>query len=176
MLGGPDPAESLAEGRFEEATVDLKELASRCENGSRGREAVLVWATVELDPRNDRGSAETAARLAARYLQFPGLEPTQVSAGEALYLLALDRGAPRVRAPLDFPGVAPRFGRCGGSNPEPALLRELPEHPGTPTWLALRNTRRALLSARARADSLEAELERIRKVLGQGSSPDGGRE
>lgn len=165
--GGDDPnlAGPLAAGDFKAATLELKSLAARCENGERGREAVLLWTTLELDVRNPRGSAQTAAKLAARYLQLPDAEPAGISAAESLYLLALDRGARPVTDPWAFGQVAPRFSRCGEPSPEPNVLRRLPEHPGTPSWRALR-------WSRAQADSLESELERIRKLLQQGGGRD----
>lgn len=159
--GDANPVGPLAGGDFETATAVLKARAARCENGERGREAVLQWTAIELDLRNSRGSPTTAANLAARYLQLPDADPAGVSAAESLYLLALDRGATPVKDPWAFGLVAPRFSRCSDPSPEHRLMRELPQHPGTPSWRALR-------WSRAQTDSLETELERIRKLLQQG--------
>lgn len=162
--GGSGAAGPLAGGDFRMATAGLRERASRCESGERGREAILVWAAIELDARNAEGSPETAARLAAHYLQLPDAEPAGISLAESIYLLALDRGARPVENLRAFPELPRRFTQCGDARLEPALLRELPAHPGTPAWRALR-------SAREQVDSLSAELDRIRKLLGQGGDP-----
>ena len=163
--GHAGPAGPLAHGDFQAAVAALRDRAASCQNGERGRQAVLLWTALELDPRNTRGSPRTAAGLAARYLQLPDARPAGVSTAEALYLLALDRGASPVEDPWSFRQVAPRFSHCDEPSPEPRVLRQLPEHPGTPSWRALRRSR-------AQADSLESELERIRRLLQDG---DGGR-
>lgn len=162
--GGSGEAGPLGGGDLAAATAGLRGRAGRCESGDRGREAILVWAAIELDPRNSRGSAQTAAHLTAHYLQLPEAEPAGISLAEALYLLALDRGARPVDDSPTFPGLARRFTSCGDTRVQPALLRKLPAHPGMPAW-------RALNSTREQADSLRAELERIRRLLGQGGDP-----
>lgn len=167
--GGPDVAGPLSGGDFEAATTDLRKQAARCESGERGREAVLVWATLELDMRNPAGSPDTAARLTAAYLQLPDATPAGISAAEALYLLALDRGASTVEDPWAFSGVAPRYSRCGQQSRHPVVVRELPAHPGTPSLREINEVHRALHLSRKQADSLRAELERIRKLLQQRS-------
>lgn len=160
----PGPLEG---GDFGAATAGLRQQAAACENGERGREAVLLRAMLELDLRNSGGSPDTAARLAARYLQLPDATPAGISAAESLYLLALDRGASTVEEPWELSGVAPRFSRCGSPAPKPGLLRQLPEHPGTPGLWELNEVHRELYLSRQQADSLRAELTRIRKLLGQ---------
>jgi hypothetical protein len=164
---GRGVATPLEDGDFRAATLSLREQAARCENGRPGREALLVRAMLELDLRNPAGSPDTAARLAAHYLQLPDATSAGVSAAESLYLLALDRGASAVQEPWRFPGVASRFSRCGAPPPEARLLRELPEHPGTPTLRELNEVHRELYWSQQQADSLKAELARIRKLLGQ---------
>lgn len=165
--GGSDVAGPLEGGDFQAATAGLRKQASRCESGVRGREAVLLRAMLELDLRNPAGSPDTAAWLAARYLQLPDATPAGVSAAESLYLLALDRGASSVDDPWSHDGVAPRFTHCHSSAPPPHMLRELPAHPGTPTLRELNEVHRALYWSQQQADSLKAELARIRKLLGQ---------
>lgn len=157
----------LHDGDFQAATAELRKQAAHCRNGERGREAVLLRATLELDLRNPAGSPDTAARLAARYLQLPDATPAGISAAESLYLLALDRGASSVDDPWSYPGVAPRFSHCGRSAPASSLLRELPAHPGTPSTRELNEVHRALYWSQQQADSLKAELARIRKLLRQ---------
>lgn len=165
--GGSGVAGPLEDGDFRAATDGLRRQAAACESGERGREAVLVRAMLELDLRNTGGSPDTAARLAAHYLQLPDATPAGISAAESVYLLALDRGASTVEDPWNFPGVSPRFSRCGSPSPEPGLLRELPVHPGTPGLRELNEVHRELYLSRRQVDSLQAELARIRKLLGQ---------
>ena len=165
--GSSGIAGPMEDGDFQAATVQLRQQAAACRNGDRGREAVLVRAMLELDLRNAGGSPDTAARLAARYLQLPDATPVGISAAESLYLLALDRGASSVQDPWVYQGVAPRFSRCGAPSPEPGLLRELPEHPGTPGLWELNEVHRALYLSRQQVDSLRSELARIRRLLGQ---------
>lgn len=171
---------------FDAAARELAELAETCESGLWGRDAVLVLASLELNPRNTGGSPSSAARLAARYLQIPSAPSTAVA--ETLYLLAVDLGGKPVADPLaESPGAvgtALAFENCDVPR-EPVLVREIPHHPGLPT------TRMTLVRASAERDSLaavvdslalraaelEAELDRIRRLLapasvrGRGGSP-----
>jgi hypothetical protein len=165
---GARAAGPLEDGDFQAATERLRQLAAACENGERGRESILVRAMLELDLRNPGGSPDTAARLAARYLQLPDATPDGVSAAESLYLLALDRGASTVEEPWAMRGVAPRFSHCRAPSSEPSQLRELPAHPGTPGLWELNEVHRELYLSKQQVDSLKAELARIRKLLGQG--------
>lgn len=195
------------EGDFGSAGRHLRRLASRCESGERGREAVLLLAAVEVDPRNPDPSPAAAAHLAARYLQMPEAPAWTLTVAGTLYLTALDLGANPVRDPFapipsldgtaaeagDEPAderevgpwrVARRFEDCGAETAPARTVRELPEHPGTPLWRAVQNARAERDSLarradslearadearrlRARVDSLEAELRRIRSLLQQ---------
>ena len=171
------------QGDFQAASEQLRELASRCETGPWGREAVLMLGSLELSPENPERSPHRAAALLGRYLQAPGAPVESVVLAEALYLLALEVGAD----PLDDPlapspateGLASAWENC--LSPEkPVLIRSLLEHPG-PTTLAetlqtgmvrqeaLENRADSLSALvevlRARNASLEAELERIRRLL-----------
>lgn len=91
---------ALEQGRFGQAYRDFRALARRCESGTEGREAVLLLATLELDPRNPARLAPAGAQLAARYLQTPSLSVTSLRVAESLYLLALDLGAAPVEDPF----------------------------------------------------------------------------
>lgn len=168
---------------FDAAARELAELAETCESGLWGRDAVLVLASLELDPRNPSGSPSSAARLAARYLQIPGTP--SVAVAETLYLLAVDLGGEPVADPLSQSpgavGTALAFENCDVPR-EPVLVREIPRHPGPPT------TRTTLVRASAQRDSLatvvdslalraaelEAELDRIRRLLAPDSVRGGG--
>lgn len=166
-----DPVAPLARGDFAEATARLAGLARQCDRGKLGRRAILMRAMLELDPRNPTGSPDTAALLAGRYLQLPDAEPMGIAMAETVYLLALDRGGSPVEEPWAYPAVAPRFTGCDRSGALPGHLRELPTHPGTPASRALADTWRALRVARDQVEALQAELERIRKLLGREPGP-----
>jgi hypothetical protein len=168
---------------FDEGARELAELAERCESGFWGRDAVLVLASLELDPRNVDGSPSSAARLAARYLQIPGAPAAAVA--ETLYLLAVDLGGEPVSDPLaqspEAAGTSFAFDDCDLPR-EPVLVRELPLHPDSPS------TRTTLLQAAAQRDALaavvdslalrtaelEAEIDRIRRLLAPDTVRGGG--
>ena len=179
-------AAALESGRFEPAARTLRELASRCESGTRGRDAVLLLAAVEVDPRNPRPSPAAGAQLAARYLQIPGGDPSTATLAETLYLLALDLGATPVDDPFSsvpaapasdaedegetanggevrFWRVAERFEGCGEGGRRSAGVT-LPEHPGMPLWQAVESAyqERDSLAARSAAGAEEAARLRVR--------------
>ncbi|MFP3948751.1 MAG: hypothetical protein ACOC8K_01685 [Gemmatimonadota bacterium] len=90
---------ALDEGRYGEAYGIFQELASSCEAGEEGSDAILLLATAELDPRNPARFPTGTAHLAARYLQVSPLTVTARAVAESLYLLALDLGARPVEDP-----------------------------------------------------------------------------
>lgn len=182
---------ALDRSDFAAATADLSWLVSRCEAGSRGRTALLLFASSELDLRNPHGSPAAAARLAAAYIRLPWIDEREVSIARTLYLMALDRGgaADSAAAEASLPPLASRFDHCdGGGVPEWSL--EPPEHPGVTTAERLDRLARLeaelALSADSLADvqarnaaqatrirELEAEIERVRRLLrgGGGTLP-----
>jgi hypothetical protein len=172
---------------LEAAARELAELAERCESGPWGRNAILMLAALELNPHNASGSPSAGARLAARYLQVPGASAGSLAVAETLYLLAVDLGAEPVADPFenatDAVETALAFEDCDAIR-ETVVAREIPRHPGPAT------TRGALVRASAQRDSLaavadsltaraaelEAELDRIRRLLvpdsiGRGGHP-----
>jgi hypothetical protein len=168
---------------FQGAGETLGELAAQCEAGPWGREAVLIMGALELSPRNPGGSPSVAAGLLARYLQEPSSPPASLILAETLYLAALDRGGAPVAEPFASdpaaPPVAPRFAACHRES-EPEPLRALPTLPAPgSTWEALGRVRSERDSLAVLADSLarrndaltgrnaslEAELDRIRRLL-----------
>lgn len=155
-------------GDFEEAQRELRVLATRCESGRPGRDAVLLLGSLELSPRNPGGDPGVASVILARYLQLPGPTEASRTLAETLYLLALDRGADPVEDPWnDQEGVPPiplRFGDC--DDPVPPWARPLPEHPGPSTTAeTLRRARVQRDSLASVADSLAAELVRMDQEL-----------
>ena len=183
---------ALYDGRYAEAYWIFRELASTCEAGEEGREAILLLATAELDPRNPARFPPGAAYLAARYLQVPSLGVTARAAAESVYLLALDLGAPPVEDPYaPIPAnpalamddrsrieetragdgsaqswsAAARFRNCSSPASGEEVVRDLPtlSGPSLHTTLEIVLDQRDI--ARSRVDSLSAELERIRGLL-----------
>jgi len=192
---------------FADARPDLEWLVSRCEAGRRGRTALLLFASAELDARNPRRSPAEAARLAGAYLRLPWADPEELPLARTLYLMAVDleppaEAAASVAGPVpdtvtldslatDSSAVravplAERFEHCDGSG-TPKRFGSVPAYPGATTAERLVRLRSEL---DARADSLEharteiaerekkiadlqAEIDRIRKLLkgGGGTSP-----
>ncbi|MDT8368836.1 MAG: hypothetical protein RQ745_06485 [Longimicrobiales bacterium] len=184
---GPSPVESrfqagtraLESGEWEQAREALAEVASRCESGERGRGAILLLSTLELDARNPDADPARAASFAVRYLMLPDAPNEGHAIARTLYVLAIDQGAP---ADLDAElGTAPRFSDC--EQPVDSVDRSaLPVHPGTPAALVLDSLRAerdahqsraaaladTLQTVRSRVVELEAEIERIRDLLKAG--------
>lgn len=200
----PSPAEihygsavaALDSADFVSARADLTWLVGRCEAGSRGARALLLLASAELDARNPDRSPHRAAQLAARYLELPGAAGDDLPVAQSLYLLALDLGgspgAPSPRADADssqvtLPPLAPRFQRCDDSVTV-VDSASLPAYPGTTVARRMAELQRLLqertdslrvaragMAARDRKiEELQAEIERIRKLLkgGGGVPPD----
>ena len=62
----------MANGDFAGAETAFRDAASRCESGSEGRRALLFLSFLALDPRNPAAHPDSAALMAARYLNLPG--------------------------------------------------------------------------------------------------------
>lgn len=168
----------LEAGRYEAAAAALREVASRCESGERGRHALLLLAALDLDPRNAEAEPDSAALMAARFLYLPGLPVAERPLGETLYVLALDRGGdPDLRPTEGEGGLAERFSDCG--EPVSGRVVTLPVLPTSQEGESIVELEAERDSAVARATELasenealearvaelEAELERIRRIL-----------
>jgi hypothetical protein len=182
----------LADGDFAGADRAFRESASRCESGREGRRALLFLSFLAQDPRNPEAQPDSAALLAARFLNLPNKTPDEALEAEALYVAALDRGAdPDLRIDPAAPGLAVRFGGCDEPFP-PREVRPLPVL-DSPTFLLLQSIdaeRSALMDQnqalrleaeelgltveesgltieelRLTVEELQAELERIRALL-----------
>lgn len=169
---------------FSAAKPDLEWLVGRCRAGEEGRRALLLMASAELDVRNPGGSAAEAARLARAYLELPWGDETEVPIARSLYLLALDLEAVpgyvphQVSATASAVPLAARFDHCDGGG-EARRSEEPPVLAGPTTGQRFANLRfeldarsdslslaRASVSAQAlKIEELEAEIERIRKLL-----------
>ena len=103
----------MADGDFAAAEMAFRDAASRCESGSDGRHALLFLTFLALDPRNPAAHPDSAALMAARFLNLPGNTREETLEAEALYVTALDYGAdPELRIDPVNPGFAVRFGAC----------------------------------------------------------------
>jgi hypothetical protein len=177
---------------YQAAREDLAWLVGRCEAGPSGRRALLLLASAELDVRNASGSAGEAARLAKAYLDLSPPEDPEAPIARTLYLLAMDLvGAPGyVPHQVDASGagavsVAERFEECDATG-RPQASVVAPEHLGTTTGAriaglqaeldartdSLSEARAGLAAQAQKIQELEAEIERIRRLLrGGGDSP-----
>ena len=175
----------MADGDFAGAELAFRDAASRCESGSDGRRSLLFLSFLALDPRNPTAHPDSAALMAARFLNLPGKTREETLEAEALYLTALDYGAdPELRIDPVYPGLAVRFGGCDQpfpprvdrplpilESPTSGLLKSLDEERGTLTQenqqlrYTVRRLRHGSDSLQAQVDTLEAELERIRQLI-----------
>jgi hypothetical protein len=175
----------MADGDFAGAEMVFRDASSRCESGSDGRRALLFLSFLALDPRNPAAHPDSAALMAGRFLNLPGNTREETLEAEALYITALDYGAdPELRIDPVNPGLAVRFGDCDQpfpprddrplpilDNPTSGLLKSLDEERGNLTQAnqqlryTVRQLRQASASLQAQVDTLNAELERIRKLI-----------
>ena len=175
----------MADGDFAGAEMDFRDAATRCESGSDGRRALLFLSFLALDPRNPTAHPDSAALMAARFLNLPGKTREETLEAEALYITALDHGAdPELWIDPADPGFAVRFGDCDQpfpprtvrllpilDSPTSGLLKSLDEERGTLAQenqrlrYTVRQLRHASDSLQAQVDTLEAELQRIRRLI-----------
>ena len=179
-----DGLRALREGDYAAASSTFRWLASRCEAGPQGRQAVLLLASANLDPRNPGASPDEGARLAAAFLGMPGADAGERAVAETLYLLALELGAgipasPESRSAAgssSYLDIANRFGECGRPGRSTAVAYDslLPAPPDTALATRLMRTRAQRDSLAARLTELAAELARIRALLQGDVPPDTG--
>lgn len=175
----------MAAGDFADAEGAFRDAASRCESGPSGRRSLLFLSFLALDPRNPTAHPDSAALMAARFLNLPSKARQETLEAEALYITALDHGAdPELRIDPANPGFAVRFGNCDQpfpprddrplptlDSPTWGLLKSLDEERSTLTQAnqqlryTVRQLRLASDSLQAQVDTLETELERIRKLI-----------
>lgn len=174
---------ALDEGDFAAARPSLRRLVADCTASSRRiwRRAALLLASAELDTRNRDATPDTAAVVAARVIRQSAGGETDVALARTLYVLAIDRGA----TPVGDEGLqanpeASSTDCAAAQDSIPSGVDGLPDvaSPTTARRLAalqdtlalrtdsLRALRRDLSAAGARAEALEAEIARIRKLLG----------
>ena len=91
--GGLDAgALALRRGEFVQAREALVEVRRTCGDARLGRQALLLIAALEVDPRNPTGDPDHAAALAGYWLSRPETFPWMRPLAETLYLQALRAG------------------------------------------------------------------------------------
>lgn len=80
-------------GDFATASNRYATVAAICPVDELGRQASLLLAAAELDPRNPGGRPQVSAELAAFQITHPGGPEWMQPLAEELYLTALDQGA-----------------------------------------------------------------------------------
>ena len=181
-------AVALESDDFNEAALRLAPLIDGCLDEPLARRAALLRASMELDPANPDGSADAAAKLAARVLRSSPPDEIAHAQARALYRMAVDAGGSR--------DVPPETQGCSGN--ELTTLR-MPGITGPTTderLRALSDTLRAQADtlaalshalaaqtdslehalsraheAERHARALEEELNRIRQLLRGGTEP-----
>lgn len=170
---------ALRRGEFGRAAEALAEARRTCGEARLGRQALLLIAALEMDPRNPSGDPDRAAALAGHWLTRPETFPWTRPIAETLYLQALRAGG----GPYAEPAAAPAGVRellemvrpaDGAGETCDALEWEVLAAGGLPD-LDRRRPRGSAGGAgrlhddnarlRERVARLEAELERIRETL-----------
>lgn len=177
----------LADARFGAAEEALASVRERCGDAPLGRQALLLTAALELDPRNPDRRLDLGTELAGRYLQLPEQEGWIRPTASSLYLLGRELGGgielhtdslQRLRTRLeDVTGSpAPGAGSCEAHGSTTRGLNALPRLDVAPvpervrSALASKDSALDSMSAvqdslRSQIDSLQREIRRIRETL-----------
>jgi uncharacterized protein YbjT (DUF2867 family) len=150
--------QALSNGDYTAAHEHLAWVAEHHANREEGQRALLILASMEMDPRNPSRRTDVGADLAATFLRLPERDGWVDPVAQTMYLLGLELGAAEERAQ--------RAERAAEQQ------RELPKLPG-PTVSARIKTveqERDRLQARVKEledqnGNLQRELERIRKTI-----------
>ncbi|HKY60934.1 MAG TPA: hypothetical protein VJP59_07980 [Gemmatimonadota bacterium] len=171
---------ALRRGEFVRAREALVEVRRTCGDARLGRQALLLIAALETDPRNPAGDPDRAAALAGHWLARPETFPWTRPLAETIYLQALRAGG----RPFSISGKPPgdvelllAMGRPGGGADGSCDASDWgilgggapPELSRRPGGTAPPDGGRALREDNARLREqvirLEAELQRIRETL-----------
>jgi hypothetical protein len=179
--GGLDAgALALRRGEFVRARDALVEVRRTCGDARLGRQALLLIAALETDPRNPSGDPDRAAALAGHWLTRPETFPWTRPVAETIYLHALRAGgkpfSASAKPPRDVEDLLamdrPADGAgetCeasdwkvlgGGAPPEQGGRRRGGGSTGQAGGLREENAR-----LREQVARLETELQRIRETL-----------
>lgn len=146
---------ALARGDFAAARNDLTWVAQNYGLNKEGQRALLVLASLEMDPRNPARRIDAGAELAASYLRLEDTDEWLEPVAQTLYLVGLELGVAEQRV-------------------EEAALRErgLPTLPGPTVPARIRSVEQERDRLARRVTSLEAqlaekdrELQRIQKTI-----------
>jgi hypothetical protein len=181
-------------GEFEAARSLLVPRAT-CTASPEGREALLLLASLELDPRNERRSPSAALGFASVYLRLPDTPAPGRTLARSLYLLALELDAeaaaaaavpaaavPAAAVPaaaVPAAAVNPPGAACPQVAADALLAFDPPPHPPRTLQRRLRalETQRDDLARRLRASEdgrralekrlseVTEELDRVRRIL-----------
>ncbi|HET6340945.1 MAG TPA: hypothetical protein VFG78_02045 [Gemmatimonadota bacterium] len=179
--GGLDAgALALRRGEFDQAREALANVRRTCGESRLGRQALLLIAALEADPRNPAGDPDRAAALAGHWLTHPETFPWTRPVAETIYLHAVRAGGTPYSASGKPPGEVqdllamsrPADGAdeaCDATDWEvlgagaPPELSGRPRSGGSPDEAdGLRQDNARL---REQVAQLEAELQRIRETL-----------
>ena len=95
---------ALESGDYRTAIDRIAPVAAICPTDRTGRSAMLLLASMELDPRHEAGRPQAAAELAAFQLARRSEGEWEGALAAQIYTLALDHGAQPIAAE-DVPGV-----------------------------------------------------------------------
>jgi hypothetical protein len=182
VAGGLDAgALALRHGEFQRAREALVEVRRTCGGARLGRQALLLIAALEADPRNPAGDPDRAAALAGHWLSRPETFPWTRPIVETIYLFALRAGGEPYttssEAPDDVQDLLAMEGAADGAVETCDVSDWAVLGGGVPAELNGRPLARGSPSAssgvprddngrlRERVAELEAELERIRETL-----------
>ena len=138
---------ALRRGDFAQASTDLGWVAEHYPDKDVGRQALLVVAALEVDPRNPRRRLAMGADLAGSYLKLEDKERWTEPVAQSLFLLAEELGAAEERV------AAAEADRLAAERR--ANERDLPKYPEQSRTVP------------ARLHSLEDERDRLSKRIEQ---------
>ena len=149
---------ALANGDYTVAHQELSWVAERYANKEEGQRALLILASMEMDPRNPSRRTDVGADLAATFLRLPERDAWVDPVAQTMYLLGLELGAAEERAQ--------RAERAAEQQ------RELPKLPGPTVSARIKTVEQERDRLQARVTTLEEqianlqkELDRIRKTI-----------
>jgi hypothetical protein len=185
-IGPPSPpptpiaaaSAAIDAGDFDAARAVLEPRAA-CTASPEGREALLLLASLELDPRNARRSPSAAAEFTSLYLRLPDTPAPGRTLARSLYLLARELNDETIaRPPLPVAAALTRVD-CPQVPANALLPFEPPPTPPRTLRLRLREleTQRDDLARRLRVSEdgrralekqlseVTQELDRVRRIL-----------
>lgn len=161
---------ALDSGQYAPAIQQLQELAQTYPQHVVGREAQLLTAAAQLDPRNPQAQLDQGAGLLTQYLAGADTADWTRPVARTLYLLALQVGALAEQAAADSARLRAEASHARSSLPRlpgPPLSARVSDLEHEHDRLAARIKELEAGSAqlqRALADSVQ-ELKRIRRTL-----------